>query len=403
MDSLRILQRFHSSAGESIIYWVLYDIMKKTSSKNILFIAASEQDANLYYATRFIAPDEFIFAQINGKKILLMSDLEVDRARDQAEVDEVVSLSKLRADYEKKNGQKPLYLDLIDFFFKSRGANHFLVAGNFPLEYADALRKRNYTLEVRPEPFFEERTVKTNKEIVYIQQAIRHTEAAVGEAIKVLKKSIIKRGKLYFNGSTLTSEKIKQVINVHLMQNGLIGAHSIVACAHHAVDPHNQGSGPIFANESLIMDIFPRDSESRYFADFTRTVVRGKAKPKLKKMYDAVYGGQEIAFRDLKAGVDASAVHSKIHKYFESLGFKTGISNGRMQGFFHGTGHGLGLDIHEAPRFGGVSQVLKPGHVITVEPGLYYEDAGGVRLEDVVVITKTGCKNLTRFPKVLEI
>lgn len=373
------------------------------SSNNILFIAASELDANLYYATRFIAPDEFIFTQINGKKILLMSDLEVDRAKDQAIVDEVVSLSKLRADYEKKTGQKPRYLDLIDFFLHSRKAKHFLVPGNFPLEYADALRKRGYSLEIKPEPFFEERTIKTKDEVAHIQKAIRHTEAAVGEAVRVLKKSVIKKGKLYWDGSVLTSEKIKQVINVHLMQNGLIGAHSIVACGEHAVDPHNQGSGPIYANESLIMDIFPRDSESRYFADFTRTVVRGKAKPKLKKMYAAVHEGQEIAFRDLKAGIDASEVHAKIHKYFESLGFKTGLQNGRMQGFFHGTGHGLGLDIHEFPRFGGVKQILKPGHVITVEPGLYYEDAGGVRLEDVVVITKTGCKNLTHFPRILEI
>jgi Xaa-Pro aminopeptidase len=77
---------------------------------------------------------------------------------------------------------------------------------------------------------------------------------------------------------------------------------------------------------------------------------------------------------------------------------------GRMQGFFHGTGHGLGLDIHEAPSFGLRSKNrLKAGNVVTVEPGLYYQGMGGVRLEDVVFVTKTGCRNLVRIPKVLEV
>jgi len=151
------------------------------------------------------------------------------------------------------------------------------------------------------------------------------------------------------------------------------------------------------------MDIFPRDSKSRYFADFTRTVVRGKASKKLRAMYKAVDEGQKIGFKMIRAGVDGGKVHAAIHSRFKELGFHTGIKNGRMQGFFHGTGHGLGLDIHEAPRVSPGRNILKTGHVVTVEPGLYYEGIGGVRLEDVVVVTKTGCRNLTKFPKYLEV
>lgn len=370
---------------------------------NILIIAASEQDADLYYATRFIAPDPFVFIQIKGRKHLLMSDLEVDRARSQSKVDEVHSTSRLAAEFKKKNGKRPSYIDLIEYFLKKRRVTSLAIPGNFPAEFLDSLRKRGFELTVKPDPFFEERTVKSAEEIRAITKAIRYVEEAVGLAIQTLKRSVIKKGKLCLHGKVLTSEDIKKVINVKLMERDCIAAHSIVSCGRQAVDPHDQGSGPLYANQSIIMDIFPRDSHTRYFADFTRTVVRGKASPKLKKMYAAVKEGQDIAFRMIRAGIDGSTAHAAIQKRFEELGFKTGVMNGRMQGFFHGTGHGLGLDIHEPPRVSLGKDILKEGHVVTVEPGLYYADAGGVRLEDVVVVTKTGCRNLTKFPKVLEI
>ena len=378
--------------------------MKKTNHpQNILMMAASESDANLYYATRFMAPDSFVFLQIRGKKHLLMSDLEVDRARSQATVHQVHSLSKLAAEYRKKYERKPGYLDLIEEFLKNQRVKDLLVPGNFPVEYLDPMRKRGFKIAYQSDPFFEERTVKTKEEIKAITQALRHTEAAVTAAIETIRKSVIKKGKLYFHGSVLTSEAIKKIINVKLMENNCLAAHSIVACGADGVDPHNQGSGPLYAHQSIIMDIFPRDSESRYFADLTRTVVRGKASPKLKKMFEAVREGQEIAFRSIREGADGSQIHAAIQKRFEELGFKTGVQNGRMQGFFHGTGHGLGLEIHEPPRISLGKDILRAGQVVTVEPGLYYEDAGGIRLEDDVVVTKTGCLNLTRLPKVLEV
>ena len=151
------------------------------------------------------------------------------------------------------------------------------------------------------------------------------------------------------------------------------------------------------------MDIFPQSMETRYFADLTRTVVRGKASLKLKKMFAAVREGQEIAYRSIRHGADGGKIHEAIRGRFEKLGFPTGQMNGRMQGFFHGTGHGVGLEIHEPPRIGPGKDILKAGQVVTVEPGLYYEDAGGVRLEDMVVVTRKGCRLLNRLPKVLEL
>jgi Xaa-Pro aminopeptidase len=373
------------------------------NDSNILIIASSEADANLYYATRFMAPDSFVYVQIKNKKYLLMNDLEVDRARVQAKVDKVYSTSALAKAFKEKHDKRPGYLDLIETFLKDNGVQSFIVPGNFPIEFADPLRARGFEIHFKPEPFYEERTVKTKEEIAAITKALRFTEAAVTEAIKTIRKSVIKRGKLYLHGKVLTSEDIKKVINVSLMQNDCIASHSIVSCGIDCVDPHNQGSGPLYANQSIIMDIFPQDSHSRYFADLTRTVVRGKASPKLKKMFETVKEGQEIGFKMIREGVDGSTVHGAIQKRFEELGFKTGVQNGRMQGFFHGTGHGLGLEIHEAPRVSLSKDILKAGQVVTVEPGLYYEDAGGIRLEDDVVVTKTGCMNLTKIPRVLEV
>ena len=369
----------------------------------VLLIAASERDANLYYATRFIAPDPFVFIQIKGRKFLLMSDLEVDRARLESEVDEVISTSRLAREYEKRMGKRSDFVGLIEYFLKQRKVRGLLVPGDFPLVYADLLRKRGFAIETKSEPFFEKRTLKTPAEIRAIEATEWHTEAACRAAIETIACSQIRKGKLFYKGKILTSEIIKKIINVELMERNCVAQHTIIACGIDGVDPHNQGSGPLRANEPIVMDIFPQSVESWYYADLSRTVVRGKASPKLKKMYAAVREGQEIAFQSIRHGADGGRIHQAIQKRFNELGFRSGEMNGRMQGFFHGTGHGVGLEIHESPRIGGVKDILQAGQVVTVEPGLYYTDAGGVRLEDMVLVTKTGCRNLTKIPKVLEL
>jgi len=176
-----------------------------------------------------------------------------------------------------------------------------------------------------------------------------------------------------------------------------------VASGQHGCDPHDVGNGPIRAGEPVIIDIFPRSEKTGYFADITRTVVKGKPRPRVREMYDAVLAGQRGALRMIKPGVVASDIHGAILALFEKRGFKTGQIDGRMQGFFHGTGHGLGLEIHEAPRIAMNDTRLEAGMVVTVEPGLYYAGIGGMRIEDTVLVTRTGMRNLTRFPKFLEI
>src|SRR5260370_1415487 len=234
-----------------------------------LIIAASESDSNLYYACRFLAPDPFVFLQVNGRKTLLMSDLEVDRARAQARVDEVLSLSQ----WEAKARQR------------------------------------------WPQP----RLTDTRSLLVEDYAA-------------------------------------------------------------------KAGSGPIRPNQGIIFDIFPRSSRIRYYADMTRTVVKGKASDELRRLYDAVLASQLRGIELIRDGASGSAIHAEVNRTLETRGFMTGVVNGRNQGFFHRTGHGAGLDIHELPRISRLDSELKTGHIVTVRPGLHYPSRGSVRIKGVVLM-----------------
>ncbi|MBI3621860.1 MAG: aminopeptidase P family protein [Nitrospirae bacterium] len=379
-----------------------------------LIIAASEQDSNLYYATRFLAPDAFIYLRDSRASLLLMSDLELDRAKTQATVDEVLSYSvyeaKARADTGGaclQAGTAPTLIQTLSTLLRERQITRLLVPSDFPLSYADGLRQAGFQAEAQPNPYFPARLIKRQEEIDAITAAQRATETAVDEAVRLIASSRVKDDLLYApgngQGAPLTSERIKQIINLKLMEMGYVAQHTIIACGRQACDPHNEGSGPLRANQPIIMDVFPRSSSTRYFADMSRTIVKGRASDGQKRLYDLVREAQEMAIGRIKSGAEGQAIHEAIMALFDKAGCRTGLINGRMQGFFHGTGHGVGLDIHEAPRISRSGSRLETGHVVTVEPGLYYPEIGAVRLEDMVVVTETGCINLTQYPKVLEV
>ena len=371
--------------------------------ENLLIIGSGERNADLFYATRFVAPDPFVFIEARGKKYILASDLEVDRAKKEARVHSVIRTSRLAREYKRRTGKQASLMELTAFFLRKLKVRRVTAPMDFPLVHAGPLRRAGIRLSCKKGIFFEKRLVKSKEELAAIKQALRATENAVSGAISVLKKSAIKNGKLFYKGKPLTSEALRTVIHRSLLEQGCTGEHTIVSCGRATANPHERGSGPLRANRPIIMDVFPRNDRTLYYADFTRTVVRGKASPGIKKMFAAVKEAQAIAFGMIRHGVPSKKIHEAIHKKFEKLGFRTGFMNGRMQGFFHSTGHGLGLDIHEPPRIGNGEDVLKAGNVVTVEPGLYYKNTGGVRLEDVAVVTRKGCINLTKFPKQLEI
>ena len=369
----------------------------------ILMIAASETDANLYYATQFIAPDPFVFMEIGGARILVMSDLEMDRARSQATVDQVLSYSELERRARAQGVAIPGSVDVLHLVLQDHGIKQLLVPGNFPFGHAVKLQALGYQLETKKEPFYERRAIKTTEEIRCIEDAQRATEAAVAVAHDALRAAGIRDGMLWLNDAPLTSERIKKLINVTLMERDCVAQHTIVAGGDQACDPHDEGSGPLPAHRSIIFDVFPRSAVTRYFADMSRTVVRGTASPELKRLYQTVKDAQEEAITKVRAGADGTKIHQGICTRFDAAGYATGVVNGRMQGYFHGTGHGVGLDIHEHPRISRNGSILQEGEVVTVEPGLYYPGLGAVRIEDMVLVTRDGCRNLTDYPKTFEL
>jgi Xaa-Pro aminopeptidase len=367
-----------------------------------LIVAASEADADMLYATKFWAPDPFIFLERNGKRTLVLSDLEIDRGRKQADADEFVMFSELEREVQGNSKNAPRYEKVLSHFLKKRGVRSAVVPANFPLRYAQELAANKIRVRATNGFFWPEREAKSNEEVEMMGRALRITEKGLKRAMEVLKESKPGFGKrLRWRGKTLTSEILRAEIDSAILRAGGVPIGTIVAGGDQACDPHERGFGPLYADSLIILDVFPRDAKTGYFGDVTRTVLRGRASGAQRKLWETVKAGQALALRRIKAGVDGMTIHKAIQELFASRGFPTEIRKGRRVGFFHGTGHGLGLEIHEDPRLQKV--ILKDRQVLTVEPGLYYPGLGGVRLEDVVLITKTGCRILSRFPKQLEI
>ena len=375
---------------------------KRRQPPSRLLFAASETDADILYPTGFFAPDPFLFVQKGATRILVMSDLELDRAKSQASVDRVLSWSRIAAPVEK-DGRKAPPSEVIALALKQLGIARVEVPQSFPLGLAMELDGRGIRLDLGPDPFWPEREIKQPREVRAIEQSLRAAEAGLLAGIEALRACRIRKGWLVRDSRKFTAEDLRSAVNTRMMADGYLPSHTICAHGDQAVDPHEEGHGPIRANTPIVMDIFPRSEKTGYFGDLTRTVVRGKASFALHEMYAIVHEGVRLGHSRLREGVEGMDVHREIQALFERQGYRTGVKNGRMQGFFHGTGHGLGLQIHEAPSVGRRPSLLRAGHVVTVEPGLYYLGLGGVRIEDVALVTKTGSRCLTRVPKQLEI
>jgi Xaa-Pro aminopeptidase len=367
-----------------------------------LIVAPSDTDADMLYATRIFIGDPFIFLQQKGKRTLVLSDLEIDRAKKNAKADEFVMFNQLEREVQGKAKKAPPYEKVLAHFLTKRGVKRALVPANFPLGFANEIKRNGIALETSNGLFWPAREKKTAEEIRLLERALRMTETGMKRGMEILKASKAGTGKkLKWSGKTLTSEILRAEIDSAILRAGGVPTNTIVAGGDQACDPHERGFGPLRADSLIILDIFPRDGKTGYWGDMTRTVVHGRASEQQRKLWEAVKAGQALALKRIKAGVDGMSIHQAITELFERRGFPTEVRNGRRVGFFHGTGHGLGLEIHEYPRLQKV--MLKAGQCLTVEPGLYYPGIGGARIEDVVIVEKDGCRILSKFPKQLEI
>ena len=374
-----------------------------------LIVAASEHDADMLYATRFYVPDAFIYFTRDGRSTVLLSDLEVDRGRKQATVDEVISLSEFIKENKKALGAKPPLAKVAAHFLRSRRVRRAEVPDSFPLGFSQAMAKAGVTAVPARGPFWPARLYKTAEEQNHLRKALEITAAGLARGVEVRAAAKAAGGKkaaagaeLSWGGSVLTSERLRAEIDSAILRAGGVPANTIVAGGEQACDPHERGSGPLRAGELIILDIFPRDARTGYYGDMTRTVVKGRASDAQRHLWLTVQEGQRMTIEATRAGADGKAIHDRTKKFFKDSGYPTETRDSRHVGFFHGTGHGLGLEIHEPPRFQ-FTRGLEAGTVITIEPGLYFPGLGGVRIEDVVAVTAKGCDVLSSFEQRLEV
>ena len=364
----------------------------------LLYAAPAYSEAMLYFG-RFQAPDPFLAFGYKGKKVALLNALEINRGHKESVFDAIISLEKCIQECKiAKKGAVVKIADLVGFLAKAYKIPGFLVPADFPVEIALGLKEKKIPFVVKEAPFFPQQMIKTPDEIKELKLANKAAAAGIDAAKKALLKAKIKTaGKLYLDGKLLTSERLRSIIEVACLEAGAVGD-CIAAGGDQACDPHQAGHGPLRANELIIIDVFPRLKASGYYGDMTRTFLKGKATEAQKKLFNVVHEAQKKALAKLKAGVKAAAVHKVVEAVFADRCYTTDTMASPPAGFIHSTGHGVGLGLHEPLRVSGKSDlVLKTGMVVTIEPGLYYAGLGGVRIEDVACVTKTGHELLSRY------
>jgi len=375
-----------------------------------LLISDSEHHADMLYISKIFVPDAFIAIGLCDNNTTtwhgLLSPLEVGRAQKKSHFNHV-HLDTPWRDKAKQAGWQSSLASIAAAFLQAHGVSYITVPGEFPLMYADTLRKLGFHITAQQGTLFPQRAIKSEEEINHLTHAEQLTKASMMQAEQFLAACSIGCDQILRHPNDakqkVEAKDVRAAIETYLIAQGAMPAHTIVACGKQACDPHNMGSGFIYAHEPIIIDIFPRLLDCGYWGDMTRSYVKGKASPDIKKIYQTVLEGQDIGLEHVCAGAKTRDIHQRILNHFEQQGFPTRIKDGQQQGFFHGTGHGVGLDIHEAPRVSLSDDILKSQQVVTVEPGLYYPNLGGIRLEDMVVVRDKGCDNLTQHERILEI
>jgi len=274
----------------------------------------------------------------------------------------------------------------------------FTVPDDFPAGVAFKLVKYGLKLIAANGMIFPEREIKSPAEAAALRAGNRCAAAGIAAAEALLRRARIRGRWLYHEGRKLTSEDLKFAIESACLATGGVSLDTIAAGGNQGCDPHESGHGPIRAHALVIIDVFPRVTATGYHGDMTRTFLRGRASDAQRRLVATVRAGQQLALAAIHAGVNGRDVHQRVAGYFQAQGYETRQTPRGSIGYFHGTGHGLGLAVHEPPRISGaVDYELKPGAVVTVEPGLYYPGLGACRIEDVVQVTSGHPRLLSHY------
>ena len=367
-------------------------------------LEADSEEADQYYLSGFDAPDPFVTLYDGEVHLLFARSLEYGRAVRESRAASVERGSDYNYEtHVEESGPHEGWSRTLAAFLAAYGVESVATPPEFPLQTADGLREQGVTVDPDDEGVITEiRATKTDEEVEQIRQAQRANEAAMARAETLLRTATVEDGLLHHEGEPLTSERVKEAIEVTLLRHGCALDETIVACGTDAADPHDRGSGPLAAGEPIIVDIFPRDKTNRYHADMTRTFCRGEPSETVRECYDLTAKAKRAALNALEPGATGEEVHAAVCDVYEAADLPTLRADPTAEtGFIHSTGHGVGLDVHELPRVSESAGELRPGQVVTIEPGLYDPEVGGIRIEDIVVVTGDGYENLTDYEESL--
>jgi Xaa-Pro aminopeptidase len=365
----------------------------RKSGADAYVIYASSRDADMRYLTHFTSSDPFVFFKKPGEAgVIIVSQMELGRASREATASVITRTQAGLPDILIK--EKDPYRATAKMIAGLAGKK-ILVPPNFPIALANALSEQ-CTVLVDNGSVQSMRAKKSKAEILFMKDVQNVTEKAMGCAISLIKSASIKKGTLYIDKKPLTAEFVKFSMHSLLLQHGCNAVDTIVSCGENTSIPHITGSGPLKSDEPIVIDLFPVKEVSGYYADMTRTVVRGKPSTKILEMYDALREAKQIGISLVKRGASGADIHLTVVDFFKDRGYES-----NTRGFVHNLGHGVGLQVHELPTVGPAGKDLASGNVITIEPGLYYPGIGGVRLEDIGVVTAKGFENFTVFPEEL--
>lgn len=351
------------------------------------------------YAVRILITDPFFWLDTGKKQCVFLDEREYEFFKQE---NKNTRLSPMRLDILIKEARKNKEHTSMEnklasalFTLYHLWAKPVQVPSHFPLPMADYLRSKEALLTVRV-PFFAKRARKEKWELEEIKRSVKRTQGAFAYIESVLIESTIRENRIVYRGRILTSEWMKEQVEKLLFEKGLISNDGIIiSSGNDSAIPHHSGKGPLLPHQPIVCDIFPSDRKRGYCADISRTYVKGKPSKRIIAMHHAVKAAQQKAIAAIRPGALAKDIHTLCASTLTGQGFDVGA-----KGFIHATGHGIGLDVHEEPAVSqGSKAVLKTGNVVTVEPGLYYPRIGGVRIEDIVLVTKNGGRVLTSIPR----
>ncbi len=352
---------------------------------------ASSENAAMRHMTRFVTHDPVtILKRIDNPPLMIVPQMEADRAMQESLAD---VLTRQQAGYLEIYEHEKDHWKIQAEMIHRLCAGPYLVPPDFPTALTRALESYNTVYVDSSSRLTAHRAIKTPEEIGWIIRAQRAAEAAMDRVVSLIRHAEIRSGVLWHEDAPLTSDIVRYEMNKVMLAYDCTARDTIVACGPETAMPHCTGHGELKAHEPIVIDVFPCDNKTGYHADMTRTISRGEPAGSVSELYTAVKDALLMSERMVRDGVSGAACYQAVRDYFSDLGYRSDT-----EGFIHSLGHGVGLEIHEQPSLSGTGGSLQAGNVITLEPGLYYRDIGGVRIENLGIVEKSGFSRITDYP-----